>query len=88
MSQRYTVYLRKNAKKTLLKIPRGIVLKIGIIIDELQYNPLIGVKMNGRLSHLRKIKVVNYRIIYQIIEFELTIEVIEIESRGNVFYDR
>ena len=88
MSQRYTVYLRKNAKKTLLKIPRSIVLRIGRFIDDLQDNPLIGVRMNGKLSHLRKIKVANYRIIYQIIEFELIIEIIEIESRGNVFYDR
>ncbi len=88
MAQRYKVYLRKNAKKTLLKMPRGMVIKIGRFIDNLQYDPLIGVKMNGKLSHLRKIKVANYKIIYQIIEFELSIEVIEIESRGNVFYDR
>ena len=84
----YVVYLHKDVRKTLLKIPKGVYFKIIKFIDVLGINPLIGLRMNGNLSHLRKIKVSNYRIIYQIIEDRLIVEVIEIESRGNVFYDK
>jgi mRNA interferase RelE/StbE len=88
MLQIYTVYLHKDVKKILLKIPKNMRFRIEKFIEELKFNPLIGMKMNGDLSHLRKIKISNYRVIYQIIETALVIEVIEIESRGNVFYDR
>lgn len=35
-----------------------------------------------------KIEVSNYRIIYQVIESKIIIEILEIESRGNTSYDR
>lgn len=88
MVEQYIIYLHKDAEKALLKIPKAIRLRVKCAIDQLQNDPMMGIKMNGRLSHLRKIKVANYRIIYQIMEQKLVIEVIEIESRGNVFYDR
>ena len=88
MSQIYKVYLRKDVKKTLLKIPKSMRFRIERFFEELIINPLIGMKMSGDLSNLRKIKVSNYRVVYQIIETALVIEVIEIESRGNIFYDR
>ncbi len=88
MVERYIIYLHKDAEKALLKIPKAICFRVQSAIDQLQNNPTMGIKMNGKLSHLRKIKIANYRIIYQIIELKLIIEIIEIESRGNVFYDR
>lgn len=57
-------------------------------LRELEINPYLGVKMNGELSHLRKIKIANYRIIYQVIEPKIIIEIMEIASRGNISYDR
>ena len=57
-------------------------------LRELETNPYLGVKMNGELSHLRKIKIANYRIIYRVIELKIIIEIMEIASRGNISYDR
>lgn len=88
MSQKYFIYLRKNAEKALYKMPGNISRRIEKVIDELEINPYLGVKMNGDLENLRKIKISNYRIIYQVIESKIAIEIKEIESRGNVSYDR
>ncbi len=88
MSQKYVIYFNKNARKSLNKIPDHIGYRVDSVIDELETNPYLGVKMNGDYSHLRKIKVSNYRIIYQIFESKIIIEILEIESRGNMSYDR
>ncbi len=84
---KYQIYLHRDAEKTLLKFPKDKINKISSIIDRLSENPILGVKMHGRLSHLRKIKVGDYRIIYKVLEDRLIIEIIEIASRGNIFYD-
>lgn len=88
MAKKYFIYLHKRAEKSLYKIPKSARQKIEKIIDGLEINPYLGVKMNGDLAHLRKIKLANYRIIYQIIEAKIVIEIMEIASRGNISYDR
>ncbi|MEI6042652.1 MAG: type II toxin-antitoxin system mRNA interferase toxin, RelE/StbE family [bacterium] len=88
MVKRYLVYLHNDAKKILQKIPRHIAVRIDDVISELELNPLLGIKMHGEISHLRKIKISNYRMIYQVYDSKLVIVILEIESRGNVFYDR
>jgi mRNA interferase RelE/StbE len=69
-------------------MPSQISQRIEKVIDELETNPYLGSKMHGELSHLRKIRVSDYRIIYQIFESKIVIEILEIQSRGNVLYDR
>ena len=88
MLRKYFIYFDKDAEKSLLKIPNNISLKIKVVINELMTNPYLGIKLHGELSHLRKIKVLNYRVIYYIVEDRIMIEIKEIESRGNVSYDR
>ena len=88
MMQKYFIYVHKRAEKILYKIPEFSKQKIEQIIIELETNPYIGVKMNGEFSHLRKIKLGNYRIIYQVIESKIMIEIGEIETRGNMSYDK
>jgi len=88
MTEKYFIYLHKRAEKALYKIPKLARQRIEKIIDGLEIDPYLGVKMNGELAHLRKIKLANYRIIYQVIESKIVIEILEIESRGNMSYDR
>jgi mRNA interferase RelE/StbE len=88
MLRKYFIYFDKDAEKSLLKIPSNISLKIKVVINGLMTNPYLGIKLHGKLSHLRKIKVSNYRVIYYIIEDKIMIEIKEVESRGNVSYDK
>jgi len=88
MPQKYFIFLRRSAEKVLYKMPNQISQRIEKIIDELETNPDLGSKMQGDFSHLRKIRVSDYRIIYQIFESKIIIEILEIQTRGNVSYDR
>jgi len=84
----YLVYIPNPVKKVLKKMPKNWQEKMIQKLRELETNPYLGVKMNGELSHLRKIKIANYRIIYRVIELKIIIEIMEIASRGNISYDR
>ncbi len=88
MNTIYIVLYSTQAKKSLDKIPSFIAERIVAKIKLLPTEPYLGVKMNGDISSSRKIKVSNYRVIYQIFEAKVFIEILEIESRGNVSYDR
>jgi mRNA interferase RelE/StbE len=88
MSSKYLLSLSSQARKTLKKIPIFIADRIEARIGLLEGNPYLGVKMNGDMAHLRKLKVSNYRIIYEVIESKIIIIILEIESRGNISYDR
>lgn len=83
----YLVYVPNSVRKVLKKMPQNWQEKIILKLRELESNPYLGVKMNGELAYLRKIKLANYRIIYRVIESKIIIEIMEIESRGNIFYD-
>lgn len=87
MNTRYFVSLHKDARKFLLKSPNSFSIKAQEIISALEENPYLGSKMNGKYDVYRKIRIGNYRIIYQVKEDRNQIFIREIESRGNVSYD-
>jgi addiction module RelE/StbE family toxin len=84
----YYVYIPNQIKKTVRKFPRQIQEKIEEALTLLETNPYFGLKMHGTRDEHRKIKISNYRIIYQIFEAKIVIEFLEINSRGNMSYDR
>ena len=88
MSSKFFVQLHRDAEKALYKMPSHMLKRIEKVIDDLEVNPYLGAKLHGELSYLRKVKVSNYRVIYQIFESELLVFIEEIASRGNVSYDR
>ena len=68
MRIRYSIVLNKDSRKSLLKMDGFITKTIENIVEGLINNPYLGIKMHGNLSHLRKIRFGNYRIIYEIDE--------------------
>ena len=84
----YYIYIPNQIKRAVKKFPRSIQERIEEALTLLETNPYLGLKMHGERDEQRKIKVSNYRIIYQVIESKIVIEILEIESRGNTSYDR
>ena len=81
----YKVSLSGKAKKQLDKLELKIVLPIFTAIKELKKNPRPQgyIKLKGRDGY--RIRAGNYRIIYEIIDTELIVEVITLGHRKDIY---
>ena len=82
----YSILIKKKAEKQLAALPLGIADRIASAINELAENPRPAgnKKLQGYVSVYR-IRVSNYRIIYSVEDAVLTVEVIKIGHRQNVY---
>lgn len=87
MAGKYFVYIPKQVRKSLLKIPSPWIERMEKVINTLETDPYAGEKMNGDMKDKRKIKIWPYRIVYKIDEARHLIVICEAEHRGNVSYD-
>jgi mRNA interferase RelE/StbE len=82
----YNIRIKKNAEKQLTVLPSDMVNRIVAAIDELATNPrpVNNIKLQG-YANVYRIRVGNYRVIYSIEDAILTVEVIKIAHRQNVY---
>lgn len=82
---KYTIYLSKKAEKNLNQLPERTAETILTAISELENNPRpVGYKkLKGRDGF--RIRCGNYRIIYEIFESTLVIDVINLGHRKNIY---
>jgi mRNA interferase RelE/StbE len=84
----YSIIIERNALKSLAAIPGKDATKIVNAINELAENARPnGVKKLKGYDGLYRIKIGNYRIIYEINDGELSIIVVEIGHRKDVYRD-
>ena len=84
----YQVRLTKDAEKSILKISQSqpaIGRKIRHHIDALRTNPHLGMKLKGSDQATRRIRVGDYRIIYEVYERHVLILVLYIGPRGGAY---
>jgi mRNA interferase RelE/StbE len=83
---RYTVFLSKKAQKQLDKFSDTIAEPIITVIAGLEENPRpFGyIKLRGRNGY--RIKSGNYRIIYEIFDDKLVVDVIAIGHRKDIYH--
>ena len=80
------VVISKSAIKEISKLPVKEILKIRSTIMDLEENPrLFGVKKLEGFDDLYRIKKGNYRIIYSIEDDILTVEVLKVGNRKDVY---
>ena len=82
---KYTIALSKKAQKQLDKLPDNIVEPIFIAIGALADDPRpFGYKkLKGRAGY--RIRSGNYRIIYEILDAQLLIDVIDLGHRKDIY---
>ena len=82
----YNIYFTRTSKKQFdslsIKIKKEVT---KILEDELAHNPLLGKPLQGPLKGLRSQRIGTLRIIYKIIKNELTIMVINLDYRKQVY---
>jgi len=85
MQKKYHIDFPKSARKSLRRISLPWRERIGKAIELLQYNPLIGEKMWGKLKGKRKLRIWPYRVVYKIDKKSKKIIVLEIGHRGGIY---
>ena len=82
----YSVSIKQNVLKSLKNIAPEDRLRIIIIeaIDQLKTNPAAGGVLKGE-SGLRRIRIGTYRVVYEVHDAQLTVLVIRIGHRREVY---
>lgn len=74
-----------RALKHLVQLPSTWQQKIKKVIFALKENPFIGKKLQGELKGCFSLRVWPYRIIYLVRETEITIIILDIGHRQNIY---
>ncbi|MEW6712695.1 MAG: type II toxin-antitoxin system RelE/ParE family toxin [Candidatus Riflebacteria bacterium] len=81
----YSIKIKQSAAKALERIPREDRLRIITAIDLLKANPAAGGVLKGEFSGLRRIRIGNYRVVYEAQDQELVVLVVRIGHRRDVY---
>ena len=81
----FSTQIKRSAQKHLLRLARDERGKIIAAIDRLAENPYVGSALKGQLRGLRRIRVGDYRVVYEIQDEKLVILVIGIAHRRDIY---
>ena len=85
----YRVFYHKQVIKFLKKQDKNIVQKIINCFDDIKCNPKnflnYDIKSLKGFEHKYRLRVSKYRVVFSIIDDELLIEVIKVDSRGDIY---
>lgn len=81
----YSIQIKQSAAKALKKLPKVDRLNLTAAIDQLAINPGVGSVLKGEFQGLRRIRVGQYRVVYEINDGELIVLVIRIGHRREVY---
>ncbi len=81
----YEIIFDNSAAKFFKKLDRNLQERIGKKIELLKNNPMLGESLIGNLSGLKRLRVGDYRIIYQIKNEQLIILILDIGHRKNIY---
>jgi mRNA interferase RelE/StbE len=81
----YSLRIKGSAVKALRRLRKADRLRLIEAIDRLATEPAAGGVLKGEFRGLRRLRVGSYRIIYEVDEGELTILVIRIGHRKDVY---
>ena len=78
---RYSIQIKKSALKELQKLPKNDRPRLIAAIDQLAEQPHTGKVLKGDFSGLRRLRVGNYRVIYEIDEGKILVLVLRVAHR-------
>lgn len=82
----YQIEIKPSASKELEKLPRQMVVRVVAAIGELAEDPYPqGVRKLSGFDRTFRIRVGDYRVLYDIYENRLVIEIIRIRHRKDVY---
>ena len=84
----YSTRIKRSAARELARLPRRERERIVHAIDRLGDNPLAGSPLKGDLRGLRRVRVGDYRVVYEVLEGELVVLVVLVAHRREAYRRR
>jgi mRNA interferase RelE/StbE len=81
----YTISIKQSAAKALSKIDIAQRTRLIEAIDKLKNNPTAGSVLKGEFSGLRRIRIGDYRIVYEVQNQQLLILGVRVAHRREVY---
>ena len=83
----YQLRIKSSAKKELKRLPRSLLIRIKSAFDKLSKNPRPKgvIKLKTNLANLYRIRIGDYRIVYEIQDHILIIIVISVGHRREIY---
>ncbi len=82
---KYTIIIALRAKKQINALPQKIQTKIGNAIMSLSTSPYQGKALKANLKGLYSYRIGSYRIIYDVIEHTIVIEILKVMHRKDAY---
>ncbi len=83
----YSIRIKAKAARELRRVPKPERLRIIQAVDSLRENPLRGGVLKGDLRGLRRLRVGQYRVVYEVQHTALIVLVVRVAHRRSA-YDR
>ena len=84
----YSIRIRGSARREIAQLPREAKERVIAAIDALGEQPLAGSPLKGGLRGLRRQRVGDYRILYELLDDELVILVVRVAHRRESYRRR
>ncbi len=84
----YSLKIKTSAAKSLERIDQPDRLRLIEAIDRLTVSPLAGGVLKGEFSGLRRLRVGRHRVIYEVSEEQLTVLVVRVGHRRDIYRRR
>ena len=81
----YSIRIKGSAARELEKVARPDRLRIVNAIDRLAENPFLGNVLKGDLRGLRRLRLGDYRVLYEVRRDELVVLVVRVAHRREVY---
>ncbi len=81
----YSIKIKRSAAKALGRLSANDRRRLVTAIDRLATEPFAGSVLKGEFSGLRRLRVGQYRIIYEAVHQELTVLVVRVGHRSSVY---
>ena len=81
----FSIRIKGSAAGDLQRIPKAGRLRIVSAIDRLSDNPFLGNALKGDLRGLRRIRIGDYRVLYELLNETLVVLVVRAAHRREVY---
>ena len=81
----YSIRIKGSAAKALQRVGEPDRLRLIAAIDRLRDEPFAGGVLKGEFSGLRRLRVGDYRIVYEVVQAQLVILVVRVAHRSRAY---